>query len=134
MWYSQSFAVFTGILGILILAVLLPILSFLYNSYKETGKWGKIIVNVPKYSVFVGIIIFVVGLVSAIVKQPFHVWYPLIMSGIVVMIIMGFQYLYVLKFILHSTLHSQSSNEDSKKVHGLLDIKKGKDSSINLEK
>lgn len=92
MWFNQFFSVCFALLWIILVASLHSLLIFLYASYRTTGKWKNILINLPKYSTFAGITLFVVGIVAAMVKQGFHVWFPIILCGMMLIILMGAQY------------------------------------------
>lgn len=108
MWYSSTISVWIGVLAIGIFALLLALLTLLILKCASKGKWKKTIFTLQKFSIFLGVLIFVVGIVAFIVKQEFHVWYPLCMIGLLLIIVMSTQLLIV------SRLYSSVEKKDKK--------------------
>lgn len=116
MWYSENLSLWIGILSIGIIALLLALLTLLILKRASKGKWKKTIFTIQKLSIFLGIIVLVVGIVALVVKQEFHVWYPLCMVGIMLIFIMTPQLLIVSRIyssIAKKEVKTDDTNENA---------------------
>ena len=116
MWYSENLAVWIGILSIGIFALLLALLTLLILKCVSKGKWKKTIFTVQKLSIFLGIILLVIGIVASMVKQEFHVWYPLCMIGLMLIFIMSPQLLIVSRIYSSFDKKEEKENEETEKM------------------
>lgn len=93
MWYSETVALLIGIISLLIFSILFTFETFMVTQCAGKGKWTKTLFALQKFSIFLGILFFVIGIVAGIVNQPFHVFFPLCMDGLLLILVMLLQFL-----------------------------------------
>ena len=133
MWFSQTVAFTLSVICILCFSLFFTLLTLLIIQCIQKEKWKKPLFTVQKLSIFLGILILVIGIVAYLVKQDFHVWFPLCMAGLLLISLMSLQLLLCTR-IFHTQVKKTSSDLDEKKNAPKTEVKKRDYQSIYSKK
>lgn len=113
MWFSQTVASSLSVICILFFSLFFTLLTFLIIQCIQKEKWKKPLFTLQKLSIFLGILILVIGIVAYLVKQDFHVWFPLCMAGLLLILVLSLQLLLCTR-VFHSQTKKISDDIDHK--------------------
>ena len=87
-WTGQEAGLFGGIGGSVI-GILGGVLGTMAGTLAPRGKARGLVVGSFVVCIVAGVVILTIGLVALGGGQPYHVWYPLILSGGILTLVLG---------------------------------------------
>ena len=81
MWFdAQTAGVLGGIFGG-VMGVCGGVIGIMSGVFGRDGKYRKVVLTLAVVLVAIGVFLLPIGLVAVLMRQPFHVWYPIILTG-----------------------------------------------------
>lgn len=103
-WFSESTSNIVGAIMGSGFGVLLGLLGAFAGIYGSKGKLKRLILSSAIILLFIGAIILLIGLIALLSKQPYHVWYPFVLVGGIVVFVQLPSYSFIRKRFLQIEL------------------------------
>ena len=110
MWFEPYFSgLVGGILGSSI-GVLGGVWGTMAGAYSKKGKHKRLVLSLAILLIVFGVISLCTGVYALILRQPYHVWYPFILSGFILTVVLLPNYFNVKKVYTRTALNKQSTD------------------------
>jgi hypothetical protein len=84
-WWSERTGAWIGSIA----GSILGLLGALIGTLSSAGKARSFVLGIMRFIFVVGVVVLVAGIVAVIDSQPYGVWYPLILLGLLMTVVMG---------------------------------------------
>lgn len=88
-WWSQQDGALIGAIGGSAIGILGALFGSLVGYFAPRGKLKRFIIPSHISLVALGLAILATGAAALILKQPYHVWYPLTLCGFIMTVVLG---------------------------------------------
>lgn len=89
MWWSPQDAALVGAIGGSLIGVLGGLVGVLLGVFARHGKFKVLNVGMLAAGLGLGVLLLAAAVVALVARQPYHVWYPLVLGGLVLTIVGG---------------------------------------------
>lgn len=84
-WWSGRMAAFIGGIG----GSVIGCLGALIGCLAGIGKARRFVLSLTKFLIGLGILLTITGVVAVVLRQPYAVWYPLLLAGVILASVLG---------------------------------------------
>jgi hypothetical protein len=88
-WWSQQDGALIGAIGGSAIGILGALFGSLVGYFAPRGKCKGFIIPFHLALVIIGAATLCAGITALILKQPYHVWYPLTLCGFILTVVLG---------------------------------------------
>lgn len=88
-WWTQQDAALLGAIGGSAIGILGALFGSLVGYFAPRGKFRGFIIPFHLTLVVLGFAILAMGVTAVVLKQPYHVWYPLTLCGFIMAVVLG---------------------------------------------
>ena len=88
-WWTEQHAAYFGAIGGSALGGLGGLIGTLAGIYAPRGRLRRTVLGLMSAAVVVGVIFLIGGVIALIDHQPYAVWYPLLLLGIISTAVLG---------------------------------------------
>jgi ABC-type uncharacterized transport system permease subunit len=88
-WWAPEMSGWIGGIGGAICGVGGGLFGGLVGTLAPKGKAKKLVVGYSLTLLGAGVVMLIVGVVALIARQPYHVWYPLVLMGGILTLVLG---------------------------------------------
>lgn len=88
-WWSSNAAGLIGGIGGSVIGICGALIGVFGSRWAPAGKHKGLILGAMMSFVAIGAVLLLAGVVGVLSGQPYHVWYPLVLSGLMLTVVMG---------------------------------------------
>lgn len=88
-WFNLNTAIYFGAGGGAFIGILGGLLGTLTGLWAPKGLHKAFLLGAFNVLRFIGAVLFVFGIVALAEKQPYHVYYPLLLLGLILLVVMS---------------------------------------------
>jgi MFS family permease len=92
------------------------ILGILAGKFSRRGRHKKLVMSFIFVMIVLGVLSLCIGLFALLMGQPYHVWYPFILLGVILVAVLVPNYVVIKNIYARAELNSFSSRDNTPSI------------------
>ncbi len=117
MWYSQQVGIYIGAIGGTIIGIWGGLFGTIVGLTARHGVGRRFVISSTVISFVLGFVLLAAGITALCTKQPYHVWYPLILGGFILSTLFGVMFFVIRNIYRHVELRQMELKDKISAIH-----------------